>query len=182
MSETEKKWYVLRAISGKENKVKEYVESEMKNTNLGQYVFQVLIPTEKVYQIRNGKKTIKERNYLPGYVLIEAILTGDTVHQLKNMPNVIGFLGGNTSKATPLRQSEVNRILGTVDKLQENEEELNIPFYVGETVKVIAGPFKDFSGVIEEVNNEKKKLKVMVLIFGRKTPLELSFMQVEKEL
>jgi transcription termination/antitermination protein NusG len=181
MSEMDKKWYVLRAISGKENKVREYIESEIKNTNLDQYVFQVLIPTEKVYQIRNGKKTIKERSYLPGYVLIEAILTGEVVHQLKNLPNVIGFLGDKAGNAIPLRQSEVNRILGTVDLLQQSEEEINIPYFVGENVKVISGPFNDFSGVIEEVNNEKKKLKVMVLIFGRKTPLELSFMQVEKE-
>lgn len=181
MSEMDKKWYVLRAISGKENKVREYIESEMKNTNLSQYVFQVLIPTEKVYQIRNGKKTIKERSYLPGYVLVEATLTGEVVHQLKNLPNVIGFLGDKAGDPIPLRQSEVNRILGTVDLLQQSEEEINIPYYVGENVKVISGPFNNFSGVIEEVNNEKKKLKVMVLIFGRKTPLELSFMQVEKE-
>lgn len=181
MSEMDKKWYVLRAISGKENKVREYIESEMKNTNLSQYVFQVLIPTEKVYQIRNGKKTIKERSYLPGYVLVEATLTGEVVHQLKNLPNVIGFLGDKAGDPIPLRQSEVNRILGTVDLLQQSEEEINIPYYVGENVKVISGPFNDFSGVMEEVNNEKKKLKVMVLIFGRKTPLELSFMQVEKE-
>ena len=181
MSEMDKKWYVLRAISGKENKVREYIESEMKNTNLSQYVFQVLIPTEKVYQIRNGKKTIKERSYLPGYVLVEATLTGEVVHQLKNLPNVIGFLGDKAGDPIPLRQSEVNRILGTVDLLQQSDEEINIPYYVGENVKVISGPFNDFSGVIEEVNNEKKKLKVMVLIFGRKTPLELSFMQVEKE-
>ena len=181
MSEMDKKWYVLRAISGKENKVREYIESEMKNTNLSQYVIQVLIPTEKVNQIRNGKKTIKERSYLPGYVLVEATLTGEVVHQLKNLPNVIGFLGDKAGDPIPLRQSEVNRILGTVDLLQQSEEEINIPYYVGENVKVISGPFNDFSGVIEEVNNEKKKLKVMVLIFGRKTPLELSFMQVEKE-
>ena len=181
MSEMDKKWYVLRAISGKENKVREYIESEMKNTTLSQYVFQVLIPTEKVYQIRNGKKTIKERSYLPGYVLVEATLTGEVVHQLKNLPNVIGFLGDKAGDPIPLRQSEVNRILGKVDLLQQSEEEINIPYYVGENVKVISGPFNDFSGVIEEVNNEKKKLKVMVLIFGRKTPLELSFMQVEKE-
>ena len=116
----------------------------MKNTNLGQYVFVVLIPTEKVYQIRNGKRQSKREIICLGYVLIEAIL-GDTVHQLKNMPNVIGFLGGNTSKATPLRQSEVNRILGNSQSTSRNEEELNIPFYVGETVKVM-DPFQGFFG------------------------------------
>lgn len=180
MSEIEKKWYVLRAISGKESKVREYLEAEIKNTGLGEYVSQVLIPTEKVYQVRNGKKVMKERSYLPGYVLVEAALVGEVAHHLRNTPNVIGFLGGS-DKPVPLRPSEVSRILGTVDELQEAGEEINVPYYVGETVKVAFGPFTGFSGIIEEVNNEKKKLKVMVKIFGRKTPLELSFMQVEKE-
>ena len=180
MAEIEKKWYVLRAISGKEAKVKEYLEADLKNSDLGEYVSQVLIPTEKVYQVRNGKKIVKERSYLPGYVLVEAALVGEVAHPLRNTPNVIGFLGGS-EKPVPLRQSEVNRILGTVDELQETGEELNIPYVVGETVKVTFGPFSGFSGIIEEVNSEKKKLKVMVKIFGRKTPLELGFMQVEKE-
>ena len=178
MSEIEKKWYVLRAISGKEAKVKEYLEADIKNSDLGDYVSQVLIPTEKVYQVRNGKKIVKERSYLPGYVLVEAALVGEVAHHLRNTPNVIGFLGGS-EKPVPLRQSEVNRILGTVDELQDAGEELNIPYVVGETVKVNYGPFSGFSGIIEEVNTEKKKLKVMVKIFGRKTPLELGFMQVE---
>ncbi|MBO5799899.1 MAG: transcription termination/antitermination factor NusG [Paludibacteraceae bacterium] len=185
MSEIEKKWYVLRAISGKENKVKEYLDAEIRNSNLGKYVSQVLIPTEKVYQIRNGKKISKERTYLPGYVLVEAALVGEVPHQLANTPNVIGFLGDG-SKSTgdtpvPLRQSEVNRILGKVDELQDSTEEISNPFFVGETVKVAHGPFSGFSGIIEEVNSERKKLKVMVKIFGRKTPLELGFLQVEKE-
>lgn len=179
MSEIEKKWYVLRAISGKETKVKEYLESDIHNSNLGEFISQVLIPTEKVYTNRNGKKVVKERNYLPGYVLVEAALVGEVPHHLSNTPNVIGFLGG--AKPVPLRQSEVNRILGKVDELQDSGEEMVIPFVLGETVKVSYGPFSGFSGVIEEVNNDKKKLKVMVKIFGRGTPLELSFMQVEKE-
>ena len=170
MSEIEKKWYVLRAISGKEAKVKEYLEADIKNSDLGEYV----------YQVRNGKKIVKERSYLPGYVLVEAALVGEVSHHLRNTPNVIGFLGGS-DKPVPLRQSEVNRILGTVDELQETGEDLNVPYIVGETVKVTFGPFSGFSGIIEEVNSEKKKLKVMVKIFGRKTPLELGFMQVEKE-
>ncbi|MDD4644760.1 MAG: transcription termination/antitermination protein NusG [Bacteroidales bacterium] len=182
MSQNEKKWYVLRAIGGKEKKVKEYIESEITHHNLQDYISQVLIPTEKIYQIRNGKKVSKERSYLPGYVLIEAVLTGEVPHILKNVPNVIGFLGEDRGGApVPMRQSEVNRILGKVDELSETDEELNVPFFVGEAVKVVDGPFNSFSGVIEEVNNEKKKLKVIVKIFGRKTPLELSFMQVEKE-
>ena len=157
MSEIEKKWYVLRAISGKEAKVKEYLEADIKNSDLGEYVSQVLIPTEKVYQVRNGKKIVKERSYLPGYVLVEAALVGEVAHHLRNTPNVIGFLGGS-EKPVPLRQSEVNRILGTVDELQESGEDLSIPYVVGETVKVNYGPFSGFSGIIEEVNTEKKKL------------------------
>jgi len=180
MSDFEKKWYVLRAVSGKENKVREYLEAEIKNSSLSEYVSQVLIPTEKVYQLRNGKRILKERSYLPGYVLIEAALVGEVAHVLRNTPNVIGFLGG-TDNPQSLRESEVNRILGKVDELQETGEDFSIPYYVGESVKVNHGPFSGFSAVIEEVNNEKKKLKVMVKIFGRKTPLELGFMQVEKE-
>jgi transcriptional antiterminator NusG len=182
MSENSKKWYVLRAIGGKEKKVKEYIENEIANGDLKDFVDQVLIPTEKVYQIRNGKKISKERNFFPGYVLIEAALVGEVAHTLRNFPNVIGFLGDTKGgDPVPMRQSEVNRILGRVDELAENDEEINIPFVVGETVKVIDGPFNGFNGTIEEINEEKKKLQVMVKIFGRKTPLELSFMQVEKE-
>jgi len=178
----EKKWYVLRAVGGKEKKVKEYIENEIVQLDLQDYITQVLIPTEKVYQIRNGKKISKERNFFPGYLLIEAALVGEIPHILQNITNVIGFLGAEKGgDPLPLRPSEVNRILGKVDELAECDEELNVPFVVGETVRVVDGPFNSFNGIIEEVNTEKKKLKVMVKIFGRKTPLELSFMQVEKE-
>lgn len=182
MSEDTFKWYVLKAIGGKEKRVKEYIESEVASRNLQDYVRQVLIPTEKVYQIRAGKKISKERNFFPGYILVEAILVGEVPLTLREIPNVMGWLGATKGgEPVPLRQSEVNRILGKVDELATSEEEINIPFFVGETVKVVDGPFNSFSGTIEEVNDEKKKLKVMVKIFGRKTPLELSFMQVEKE-
>ncbi len=181
MGENVKKWYVIRAIGGKENKVKEYIESEISRLNLEDYIAQVLIPKEKVYQIRQGKKINKERNFFPGYILIEAALVGEIPHILKNIPNVIGFLGTKQGDPVPLRQSEINRILGKVDELAASDEEINIPFCIGEAVKVTDGPFNSFTGVIEEVNDEKKKLKVMVKIFGRKTPLELSFMQVEKD-
>ncbi len=182
MSEIEKKWYVVRAISGQEKKVKEYIENEINRLNCADYVSKVLIPTEKVYQVRKGKKVSKERNYYPGYVLIEAILTGEIPHMIRSIPGVLGFLG--TEKGgdpSPLRPHEVNRILGKVDELAERGEEVSIPYLVGETVTVIDGPFNSFTGVIEEINEEKKKLKVMVKIFGRKTPLELGFMQVAKE-
>ncbi len=181
MSETNFKWYVLRAVSGKEAKVKEYVDASCKNTDLGQYVSQVLIPTEKVHQIRNGKRIVKERSYLPGYVLIEANLIGEIPHILRNTPNVLGFLGEKNNTPTPVRQSEINRILGKVDELQESEEDMIVPYAIGESVRVIFGPFSGFSGVIEDIMTDKKKLKVMVVIFGRKTPLELGFTQVEKE-
>ncbi|MFM9422672.1 MAG: transcription termination/antitermination protein NusG [Bacteroidota bacterium] len=182
MADLEKKWYVVRAISGKEKKVKEFIESEIKARGLQDYVSQVLIPTEKVFQIRNGKKISKERSYLPGYVLIEACLIGEVPHIIKNVTNVIGFLGAEKrGEPIPLRLSEVNRILGKVDELAENGEELNIPFVIGESVKVVDGPFNNFSAIIEEINEEKKKLVVSVKIFGRKTPVELGYLQVEKE-
>ncbi len=182
MSVNERKWYVLRTVGGKEKKVKEYIENEIANAGLQEYISQVLIPTEKVYQIRNGKKISKERNFFPGYVLVEAALVGEIPHMLKNVSNVIGFLGDiKGGEPVPMRQSEVNRILGRVDQMAEADAEVNIPYVVGETVKVTDGPFNGFNGIIEEINEEKKKLKVMVKIFGRKTPLELSFMQVEKE-
>ena len=182
MSDNLKKWYVVRAVSGKEKKVREYIESEINRMGKNDAVAQVLIPTEKIYQIRNGKKVSKERSFFPGYILIEAILTGEISHAIKNLPNVIGFLGAERGgDPVPLRPTEVNRILGKVDEMVESGEDVLIPFIIGESVKVIDGPFNNFTGVIEEINEEKKKLKVMVKIFGRKTPLELNYMQVEKE-
>jgi transcriptional antiterminator NusG len=180
MSDVEKKFYVLRAISGKENKVREYLEAELKSTDLKDYVSQVLIPTEKTYIMRNGKKVLKEKAYLPGYVLVEAVLLGEVAHRLRNIPNVIGFLG-DSDEPVPLRPSEVSRILGTVDELHEQQDDLDVQYYVGESIKVTYGPFNGFTGIIEETNAERKKLKVMVKIFGRKTPVELGYMQVEKE-
>ncbi len=182
MAEIEKKWYVLRTVGGKEKKVKEYIESEISNTDLEKFVGQVLIPTEKIFVVRNGKKILKERIFTPGYIYVEAALTGEIPHILRGITNVIGFLGDTKGgEPTAMRQSEVNRMLGKVDELADKDEEIDIPFYVGESVKVSDGPFNGFTGIIEEVNAEKKKLKVMVKIFGRKTPVELSYMQVEKE-
>ncbi|PKP22479.1 MAG: transcription termination/antitermination factor NusG [Bacteroidetes bacterium HGW-Bacteroidetes-21] len=180
-NELKKNWYVVRAISGKEKKVKEYLEYEIARLKFEDYISQILIPTEKVYQFRNGKKISKERSFFPGYVLIEAVLFGEVPLTIRSIPGVLGFLTTPEGSPIPLRLPEVNRILGKVDELAESEEEGLIRFIVGENVKVIDGPFNGFSGVIEEVNEEKKRLKVMVKIFGRKTPLDLSFMQVEKE-
>ena len=180
MADTEKKWYVLRAVSGKEAKVKEYIEAELKhNEKLARCVSQVLLPMEKHASLRNGKRVVKEKISLPGYVLVEADLKGDVASTLRFMPNVLGFLGGMSSPS-PVRQADVNRLLGNVEE-SELVEINEIPFEVGESVKVTDGPFSGFHGVIEEVNAEKHKLKVMVMIFGRQNPLELSFMQVSKE-
>jgi|SRR6476661_3812368 len=175
------KWYVVRAVSGKEKKVKQYIDAEISRLGLTHVVPQVLIPMEKYYQMRDGKKIAKERNYYPGYVLIEAALNAELEQIIKSINSVIGFLGDKSGNAVPLRPAEVNRILGKVDEMAEQGEMMNIPYYVGENIKVMDGPFNGFSGVIEEVNEEKKKLKVMVKIFGRRTPLELNYMQVEKE-
>lgn len=173
-------WYVLCAVSGKEAKVKEYIDAEIKNGRLGGHVAQVLIPTEKVVQIRAGKRVIKERNYLPGYVLVEAQLVGEVAHELRNTPQVLGFLGG-MDNPTPLRPAEVNRILGKVDELEEDIVDVEIPFEVGENVKVNDGPFTGFNGVVEKVDAEKKKVTVTVKVFGRSTGLDLGFTQIVKE-
>ena len=181
MAQTGKKWYVLRAVSGKEGKVKEYLEALMKKDELlAANVGEILLPTEKYAQLRNGKRVVKEKLFLPGYVLVEANLQGEVAHTLRFMPNVLGFLGG-LDNPTPVRQADINRILGTAEDITIKSEDAAIPFTVDEAVKVTDGPFNGFSGIVEEVNAEKRKLKVMVKIFGRKTPLELSYNQVEKE-
>ena len=176
------KWYVVRAVSGQENKIKTYIENEITRVGMDSFIEQILVPSEKVVQIRNGKKVSKERNFFPGYILVEANLVGEVPHIIKSVPGVIGFLGATKGgEPVPMRTSEVNRILGKVDELAITDEEIVIPYVVGESVKVIDGPFNSFSGFIEEIDEQKKKLKVTVKIFGRKTPVELSFMQVEKE-
>lgn len=182
MAETlEKKWYVVRVVSGQENKVKTYIENEIARLGFSGYIEDVLVPTEKVVQIRNGKKINKERVYFPGYVMIKANLGGEIAHIIKSVTGVIGFLGETKGgDPVPLRKAEVNRMLGKVDELSAKTDAVAIPYVLGETVKVIDGPFNGFNGTVEKINEEKRKLEVMVKIFGRKTPLELSYMQVEK--
>ena len=180
MAKTGKNWYVLKAVSGKEAKVKEYIEAELKHNDfLADKVAQVLIPMEKHATQRNGKRVVKEKVALPGYVFVEAEMVGDVAHTLRFMPNVLGFLGG-LDNPSPVKQSDINRMLGNAEET-EIQEDVNIPYLVGDSVKVTDGPCSGFSGIIEEVNTEKRKLKVMVKIFGRKSPLELGFMQVAKE-
>lgn len=181
MSEQSKRWYVLRAISGKEKKAKEYLENEIVRLGLQDNISQVLIPTEKVYSVRNGKRVSKERNLFPGYILVEANLEGEIAHIIKSIIHVIDFLSEKDGSPVPIQEDEVNRILGQVDEMVGQKLELSDPFIIGESVKIIDGPFSNFSATVEETNDEKKKLKVIVKIFGRKTPVELSYTQVEKE-
>ena len=178
---SDKKWYVVRAVSGQEAKIRNYIMSEITRFGYDNLVEDILVPTEKVVQIRNGKKINKERTYFPGYIMIKANLSGELPHIIKSVTNVIGFLGETKGgEPIPMRKAEVNRMLGKVDELALTTEHISIPFTMGENVKVIDGPFNGFTGSIEKVNEEKRKLEVMVKIFGRKTPLELSYMQVEK--
>jgi transcription termination/antitermination protein NusG len=194
------KWYVLRAISGQEKKVKTYMENELARQGVSDSVPQILIPTEKIYEIRKGKKVIREKNLFPGYIMVEADLAGEVSHILTSTPGVIGFLQANNEeievtkveggkvkktkvivkKPVPMSQSEVNRILGKVDEAAAVEEYASISFIKGETVRVIDGPFASFEGTVEEIHENSKKLSVMVKIFGRNTPLELNYSQVEK--
>jgi transcriptional antiterminator NusG len=176
------KWYVLRVVSGKEKKIKEYLDKDITRNGWDKIIRQVFLPVEKVYKVQNGKKVMRERNFYPGYVMIEVEsgkLNDDIISSIKNMTNVIHFLGKDNPIA--LRKSEVNKMLGKVDEMSDaGGMTMSEPFIVGETIKIIDGPFNDFNGVIEEVNDEKKKLKVTVKIFGRATPVELNYMQVEK--
>lgn len=181
VSETDKKWYVIRAVTGQEAKVKKYITTELARVGLDSQVEDILVPTEKVIQIRKGKKVQKEKTYFPGYIMIKADISGEILHIIRSITNVLGFLGETKGgEPIPLRTSEVNRMLGKVDELAISGEQISIPFNIGESVKVIDGPFNGFTGSIDNVNEEKRKLEIMVKIFGRKTPLELSYMQVEK--
>ncbi|PGH39026.1 MAG: transcription termination/antitermination factor NusG [Candidatus Nephrothrix sp. EaCA] len=183
----ELKWYVLRVISGQEKKVKSYLETEIERSKLTEWIPQVLIPSEKVFEMRNGKKRVRERNFFPGYVLVSADMShAEAYHTVNSVPGVLGFLGNSGASTSTnkepvaLRQSEVNRILGKVDEVDQFEEKLDTPFIKGEAVKVMDGPFSGFTGNVEEIFEDRKKLNVTVKIFGRSTPVELSYMQVEK--
>jgi transcriptional antiterminator NusG len=177
----ETKWYVIRVVSGKERKVKEYLDKEVKINNWANSVVQILCPIEKVFKVVNGKKQLREKTLFPGYILLEANdgkLTDDIIHTIKNVTGVIHFLGKD--QPTALRKSEVNKMFGKMDEVSEQGISYAEPYIVGETVKIVDGPFNDFNGTVEEINQEKKKLKVVVKIFGRATPVELNYMQVEK--
>jgi len=186
-TQADTKWYVLRVVSGKERKVKEYLDKDIIRSGWQEIIKQIFLPMEKVYKVQNGKKVMREKNYFPGYVMIEVLdgkLNDDMVMHISNISNVMHFLTdgkGSKGNIISLRKSEVNKMLGKVDEMNDMGGSISEPFIIGETIKIIEGPFNDFNGVIEEVNEEKKKLKVTVKIFGRSTPVELSYMQVEKE-
>ena len=177
----DKKWYVVRAMSGKERKTKETLESEIKKRGLTEAIPQVIVPTEKVYQVRNGKPVHRERNLFPGYVLINTILTGEIEYFVRGIPGVVGFLGAKQGKIDPLREDEVLRILGKMDEIAEAGDEIHDTYIVGEHVKIVDGAFNGLSGIIEETYEDKKRVKVMVKIFERKVPVDLKIIQIEKE-
>ena len=186
-AQQETKWYVLRVVSGKERKVKEYLDKDIVRSGYAEVIKQVFLPMEKVYKVQNGKKVMREKNYFPGYVMLEVLdgkLTDDMIHHISNVSNIMHFLTdgkGSKGNIISLRKSEVNKMLGKVDEMSDaGGITMSEPFIIGETIKIIDGAFNDFNGVIEEVNDEKKKLKVIVKIFGRSTPVELNYMQVEK--
>jgi transcriptional antiterminator NusG len=182
---SEQKWYVLKVVSGQEKSVKHQLEAELERRKLKEYVSQVFIPSEKVYEMRAGKRQTRERNFFPGYVILHADLSdGRLLHLIKDIPNAMGFLGvrgwGTSSQPVPMREKEINKILGKVNEVAGVVGELNKPFMVGETVKITDGPFSGFSGTIQEIFEERKKLNVIVKIFERNTPIELTYAQVEK--
>lgn len=186
VEQKESKWYVLRVVSGKERSVKEYLDKDISRSGWTEIIKQVFLPMEKVYKVQNGKKVIREKNYFPGYVMLEVAdgkLSDDIVQHISNVSNVMHFLTdgkGSKGNIISLRKAEVNKMLGRVDEMNDQGVVMSEPFIIGETIKIIEGPFNDFNGVIEEVHDEKKKLKVTVKIFGRSTPVELNYMQVEK--
>ncbi|MGF7230794.1 transcription termination/antitermination protein NusG [Arachidicoccus sp.] len=188
IAEDNTKWYVLRVVSGKEKKIKEYLDKDIVRNEWTDIIKQVFLPMEKIWYVQKGKKVMREKNYYPGYVMMEVTkgkLTDDIVQHISGVTNIMHFLTdgkGSKGNIISLRRSEVNKMLGRVDEMNDQGEIINEPFIVGETIKIIEGPFNDFNGVIEEINDEKKKLKVTVKIFGRSTPVELSYVQVEKAL
>ncbi len=175
----DKKWYVVRTYSGHENKVKALLENEVMQAGLEERISSVIVPSEKVFEVKDGKKKSKTRTFFPGYILVEAVLDTATTHLILNTPSVISFVGPKNAPA-PLQPSEVRKLIGKIEE-RKDVEVVEVPFRTGDAVKVIDGPFNNFNGFVQEVNEEKMKLKVMVSIFGRKTPVELDFSQVEAE-
>ena len=175
----EHKWYVLHVYSGQESKVKAYLENEIKVSSLEEKITDVLIPAEDVVEMKDGKKKVKNKVFFPGYMLVRMVLDKDTRHVIQNVPGIINFVGPQNNPQT-VQSDEIERIIRRVER-SEDKESVDVPFEVGDAIKVIDGPFNDFSGFVDEINLEKNKVKVMVSIFGRPTPVELDFLQVTIE-
>ncbi len=176
----DRKWYVLRTFSGHEKKVKSYLEKESERLGIVDKLGEIMIPTETVFEMRRGKKKTREKTFFPGYILINALLDNELRHVISGIPSVVGFLTTG-DVPTPLRPDEVVRIMGKMDEAREAGEQPEIPFLAGDQIKVVDGPFNNFNGTVEEVYADKMKVKVMVSIFGRRTPLELDYLQIEHE-
>ncbi len=172
-------WYVLKVFSGREKKIKDAVLLEAEREGMQDYIQEVLVPSENVTEMREGKKRVKNKVFFPGYLLVKMEITKESQYLIENIPGVMGFVGPK-SNPQPLSEAEVKRVLGEVEK-KDGREVMAVPFKMGDPVKVIDGPFVDFRGVVQEVNEDKRKLKVNVSIFGRPTPVELDFLQVELE-
>ena len=178
-AQNEKRWYVVRTYSGHENKVKTFLETEIEAAGLADRIAGVLVPSEKVFEIKEGKKKSKTKTFFPGYILVEVVLDKATKHFILNTPSVISFVGPK-GEPVALQPDEVRRLIGKMEERKDTEV-MVVPFRVGDPVKVIDGPFNNFTGFVQDINEEKMKLRVMVSIFGRKTPVELDFSQVEVE-
>jgi transcriptional antiterminator NusG len=176
---TPRRWYAVRTYSGHEYKVKAHLESEIKLANLSDCITAVMVPSEKIFEVKEGKKKSKTKTFFPGYILVEAVLDKKTKHFILNTPSVISFVGPR-GEPVPLQADEVRRLIGRMEE-RKDVEVLAVPFYAGVAVKVIDGPFNNFNGFVQDVNEERMKVRVMVSIFGRKTPVELDFSQVELE-
>jgi len=179
---SEKKWYALRVYSGKEARVKAHIENEVKLQDIEKKIGNIIIPSENIIEMKDGKKRVKNRTFFPGYMIIEMELDNQTMHVISNAPGVVSFVGPK-NEPTPLRPGEVKSILGKIEKSRETEVKgkISIPFKVGDPIRVVDGPFNDFTGFVEEINEEKNKVKVNISIFGRPTPVELDFLQIELE-
>lgn len=176
----ENKWYVVRTFSGHESKVKNFIELELKDSDsLTAKIEEILVPTERVFEVKDGKKRSKTKNFFPGYILLKADLDNQVKDFILNTPSVMGFLG-TKNNPNPLQPEEVKRIVGRISQ-DEDSERMETMFRAGDVVKIIDGPFNNFSGIVQEVNEEKMKMKVQVSIFGRKTPVEIDFVQAEAE-
>ena len=180
LSQPKKRWYVVHAYSGYESYVKDVLEKTIAQEGLEDKFGEILVPKEKIVEMRSGQKKESERKYFPGYVLVHMHLDDETWHMVRNSPKVLGFIGGTSDRPAPISQKEADLILRRVQENVEGKAKPKVVFDIGEVVRVIEGPFADFNGVVEEVNYEKSRLRVAVLIFGRSTPVELEFSQVEK--